>query len=138
MNTKKQPSKFEYIVAWFLFAIVNKFQSLLFAEILTIGMINTDDIILTLFLLWIVSTFLLIVIFIFIYNNMFSTLNIKRVMPYLYFFGGLGTLIALGEMRHFTTSYNVSKILLFFPILSFAIWVLVVRTYYINKPDRWY
>lgn len=89
---KTQPSKLKYMGAWLLVGIISKLTSSLILESLGYVMIiNRDDILPTFFLAEILSTFLAIGTFIFIYN-MFSTLNIKRVMPYVYGLACLGTL----------------------------------------------
>ncbi len=89
----KTPSKLEYIGVLLLVGIISKLTSSLILESLGYVMIiNRDDILPTFFLAEILSTFLAIGTFIFIYN-MFSTLNIKRVMLYVYALAFLGTLI---------------------------------------------
>ena len=134
----KTPSKLEYIGVLLLVGIISKLTSSLILESLGYVMIiNRDDILPTFFLAEILSTFLAIGTFIFIYN-MFSTLNIKRVMLYVYALAFLGTLIDTALFLEIASSENVSESLGLIPILSFAVYVLGIRAYYINKPDRWY
>ncbi len=135
---KTQPSKLQYIGVWLLAGFITNISSFLIRETLGIKLINTRDDILPIFFLgFTLTTILSIGVFIFIYN-MFSTLNIKHVMPYLYVLGGLFTFLKSGVFFRIASSENVSELLGFLPILSFVVSVLCIRAYYINKPDRWY
>ena len=71
---------------------------------------------------------------------MFKSLNLKKVMIYIYILGGLGLCAAMGQT---IALYKALEIILpstyfIVSIISFVISVLIIRFYYKSKPDRWY
>ena len=86
----------------------------------------------------IISIIYSVCIFIIIYN-VFSTLNIHKVMPYIYGIRGVGMVMEIMAMMERYESYDTfPSFYLILPILAFAVSVFAIRAYYINNPDRWY
>ena len=74
--------------------------------------------------------------FIFIYD-IFSTLNVKKVFPYLVGLYGFGTLMAMG-WQYITHPDDGLTIYYLYKIITFSLIIYAIRSYYIDKPDRWY
>ena len=76
--------------------------------------------------------------FIFIYN-LFKSLNIKKVMIYLYVLGGLGMLAGMGQTSNIYQGLGVDLTVYFLShIIGFVAATYLIRSYYIKKPDRWF
>ena len=72
--------------------------------------------------------------------NFFNSLNVKKVMIYIYILGTLGLLASIGGGVQIYKSLGVSmpKSIIYSTIIYFVISVLIIRYYFKNKPDRWY
>ena len=75
--------------------------------------------------------------FILVYS-MFGSLNVRKVMPYIYAFGALGTLASMGRAMGDLRELGVDPSLFFIlaPV-AFIASVLIIRRYFRAKPDRW-
>ena len=136
---KKDP-KWKYIGVWFLAGAVMQVLNSIISTVVAVNVTieNLDDLNVLLIAHSVISTLIVIGVFIFVYN-IFSTLNMKKVFTYLVILGGLGKLASIGLVSstysHLgidLTTYNI------FEIVSFFVIIFVIRAYYINKPDRWY
>ena len=74
--------------------------------------------------------------FIFIYN-IFDTLNIKKVFPYIVGFHVLRTLIGMGE-HYISHPYDAEITYYLYKIMSLSLIIYIIRDYYMDKPDRWH
>jgi len=75
--------------------------------------------------------------FIFVYN-LFSSLNIYKVMTYLYVLGTLGVMANLGQVKGELRDTGIDITLFTVcTLLATAISFYLIRSYYINKPARW-
>jgi len=76
--------------------------------------------------------------FILIYN-FFDSLNMKKVMIYVYVLGSLGTLINIAVTTGLYSTMNVDLTVYYFSsVVSFLVALSLIRNYYIKKPERWY
>ena len=76
--------------------------------------------------------------FIFIYN-LFKSLNIRKVMIYLYVLGGLGMLAGMGQTVGIYKGLGVDLTVYFLcTIIATVAAIYLIRSYYIKKPDRWF
>ena len=74
--------------------------------------------------------------FIFIYN-LFPKLNIKKVMPFLYFAGVVTFLRSYFDYNSIP-NLEFSPLLQFYVLIGIIIPLYFIRKYYIAKPARWY
>ena len=76
--------------------------------------------------------------FIFTYN-LFKSLNVKKVMIYIYILGGLGALANIGMTAGVYRGMGVDLTVYFLTtIIAVIASVYLIRNYYIKKPDRWF
>ena len=76
--------------------------------------------------------------FILIYN-FFDSLNMKKVMIYVYVLGSIGTLINIAVTTGLYSTMNVDLTVYYFSsVVSFLVALSLIRNYYIKKPERWY
>ena len=76
--------------------------------------------------------------FILIYN-LFKSLNIRKVMIYLYVLGGLGMLAGMGQTLGIYKGLGVDLTVYFLcTIIATVAAIYLIRSYYIKKPDRWF
>ena len=139
-EVKEKPRTYKYILAWIIASLMSNILIRIMDFLLSDIMISDGS---DFNLYFIISGLLCIPIisgsFIFIYN-MFKSLNLKKVMIYIYILGGLGLCAAMGQT---IALYKALEIILpstyfIVSIISFVISVLIIRFYYKSKPDRWY
>ena len=139
-EVKEKPRTYKYILAWIIASLMSNILIRIMDFLLSDIMISDGS---DFNLYFVISGLLCIPIisgsFIFIYN-MFNSLNLKKVMIYIYILGGLGLCAAMGQT---IALYKALEIILpstYFiaSIISFVISVLIIRFYYKSKPDRWY
>ena len=139
-EVKEKPRTYKYILAWIIASLMSNILIRIMDFMLSDIMISDES---DFNLYFIISGLLCIPIisgsFIFIYN-MFKSLNLKKVMIYIYILGGLGLCAAMGQT---IALYKALEIILpstyfIVSIISFVISVLIIRFYYKSKPDRWY
>ena len=140
-HAKKQLMRLKYIGVWLLVAIVNGVLGSMISTIFVEAMVQDLDDLDSYFIVnSIALTLTSIGVFIFIYN-IFSTLNIKKVYPYIVISGVLGMLASMGRMYQYIRDFNLDIDLTLFRVclvISFVVFIYAIRAYYINKPDRWY
>ena len=136
---KGQPSKLKYIGAWFLCGAVTSVLFVILDSILAETMVeDLSDLNFYFFVSSIFSIGIGFGIFILVYR-WFNSLSIKRVMPYLYVFGTLGTLAGMGKVKGELRDLNVDLSVFYGSSLFALIAVLyLIRAYFIKKPDRWF
>ena len=132
-------SKFKYIGVWilcaFLTGLINQIVNLLLLRPLARGDMSLD-------LYFVISALLVFIVgtatFIFIYNR-FKTINIRKVMPFLYVLGTVGLALSFLSTygQAYQTNLDFSVFYLSFTV-AFIAYLYVVRSYYIKKPTRWY
>ncbi len=139
-EVKEKPRTYKYILAWIIASLMSNILIRIMDYLLSDIMISDGS---DFNLYFIISGLLCIPIisgsFIFIYN-MFNSLNLKKVMIYIYILGGLGLCATMGQT---IALYKALEIILpstyfIVSIISFVISVLIIRFYYKSKPDRWY
>ena len=139
-EVKEKPRTYKYILAWIIASLMSNILIRIMDFLLSDIMISDGS---DFNLYFVISGLLCIPIisgsFIFIYN-MFNSLNLKKVMIYIYILGGLGLCAAMGQT---IALYKALEIILpstyfIVSIISFVISVLIIRFYYKSKPDRWY
>tara|TARA_Y100001936_G_C15532168_1_gene388170 strand:+ start:80 stop:505 length:426 start_codon:yes stop_codon:yes gene_type:complete len=139
-EVKEKPRTYKYILAWIIASLMSNILIRIMDFLLSDIMISDGS---DFNLYFVISGLLCIPIisgsFIFIYN-MFKSLNLKKVMIYIYILGGLGLCAAMGQT---IALYKALEIILpstyfIVSIISFVISVLIIRFYYKSKPDRWY
>ena len=134
-----QPSKLKYIGAWFLAAFAGNILIKIVDSILANAMVNDVSDLNTYFVVGAaVSIPIVSGSFIFIYN-LFKSLNIKKVMIYLYVLTPLGTFFNFGLTYPVYRSMGVDLTVYFWVAIITPIAALyLIRSYYIKRPDRWF
>ena len=94
-----QPSKMKYIGAWLLAGVTSSILARVADTVLGNVMVNDLSDLNAYFIVGAaVNVAIVFGSFIFIYN-LFKSLNIRKVMIYLYVLGGLGMLAGMGQTR---------------------------------------
>ena len=92
-----QPSKLKYVGAWLLAGVTGSILARIADSVLTSVMVSDLSDMNTYFIVGAaVNVAIVSGSFIFIYN-LFKSLNIRKVMIYLYVLGGLGVLAGMGQ-----------------------------------------
>jgi len=138
---QRKPSRLKYFWVCIFFLIIKQFMELIVYSLTALVMIkNVSNLTTYILIVMTLSVPIGIITFIYIYNA-FSTLNIKLVMPYIYVLGAIGTLIELAALidryRLLNTNPNYPASIIS-SILAYITLIYTIRTYYRNKPDRWY
>ena len=134
-----QPSKMKYIGAWLLAGIIANILSMIADTVIANAIVNDLGDLNAYFIVGAaVSIPIISGSFIFVYN-LFKSLNVRKVMIYLYILGGLGALANIGKTAGTYQSMGVDLSIYFLSaIISVVVSVLLIRNYYIKKPDRWF
>ena len=134
-----QPSKMKYIGAWLLAGFITTVLSRIADTVIANTMVNDLGDLNAYFIVVAAVTIPIISgSFIFVYN-LFKSLNVRKVMIYLYILGGLGALANIGITAGLYQSMGVDLSIYFLSvIISVLVSVLLIRNYYIKKPDRWF
>ena len=137
-KTQVKPSVFKYIGVWILCGIISGIlQSIL--DLIIGSKVSGPEDLNSYFIVGAIVTIPIISgTYILIYN-FFSSLNVKKVMPYIYIVGGLGTLVNFSKVTPLYAPLGVDLTTLYVSYsLAFVISVYIIRTYYINNSERWY
>ena len=134
-----QPSKMKYIGAWLLAGVTSSILARVADTVL--GNVMVSDLS-DMNAYFIVGAAMNVAIvsgsFIFIYN-LFKSLNIRKVMIYLYVLGGLGMLAGMGQTVGIYKGLGVDLTVYFLcTIIATVAAIYLIRSYYIKKPDRWF
>ena len=134
-----QPSKMKYIGAWLLAGFIANILNRIADTIIVNAMGNDlDDLNAYFIVVAAVTIPIMSGSFIFVYN-LFKSLNVRKVMVYLYILGGLGALANIGITAGIYRSMGVDLNIYFLSVtISMAVAVLLIRNYYIKKPERWF
>ena len=134
-----QPSKMKYIGAWLLAGFISNILIRIADAVIANAMVSDLSDLNAYFVVGAaVSVPIMSGSFIFVYN-LFKSLNVRKVMIYLYILGGLGALASIGATAGTYQSMGVDLSIYFLSaILSVVVSVLLIRNYYIKKPDRWF
>ena len=134
-----QPSKMKYIGAWLLAGVTSSILARVADTVLGNVMVNDLSDLNAYFIVGAaVNVAIVSGSFIFIYN-LFKSLNIRKVMIYLYVLGGLGVLIGMGQTLGIYRDLGVDLTVYFLStIIATVATFILIRTYYIGKPDRWF
>lgn len=134
-----QPSKMKYIGAWLLAGVTSSILARVADTVLGNVMVNDLSDLNAYFIVGAaVNVAIVSGSFIFIYN-LFKSLNIRKVMIYLYVLGGLGVLIGMGQTLGIYRDLGVDLTVYFLStIIATVAAFILIRTYYIGKPDRWF
>ena len=136
---KQQPRKIKYIgvfiLCGFISSTLQKFSDLILGE----ALVNDLEDMNTYFILGSILYMLIsISVIIFIYN-IFSTLNMKKVFPYIASLGGLGSLAGIVQTSIIYQDLNIdTTVNVVSTIIAYIILVYSLRAYYVRKPERWY
>ena len=133
-----QPSKMKYIGAWLLAGFITSVLSRIADTVIANAMVNDlGDLNAYFIVVAAVTIPIMSGSFIFVYN-LFKSLNVK-VMIYLYILGGLGALANIVITAGIYQSMGVDLSIYFLSVtISVVVSVLLIRNYYIKKPDRWF
>mgnify|MGYP006438432735 FL=1 len=134
-----QPSKIIYIGAWLLAGFTGNVLSQIVDTVLANAMVNDLSDLNSYFVTGAaVSIPIVSGSFILIYN-LFKSLNVKKVMIYLYVLGGLGALANIGVTAGAYQSMEIDLTVYFLSsIISVIVSLYLIRSYYVKRPDRWY
>lgn len=134
-----QPSKVKYIGAWILAGVTSNILATISDTVLGNVMVSDLSDLNAYFIVGAaVNVAIVFGSFIFIYN-LFKSLNIRKVMIYLYVLGGLGTLAGMGKTLGIYKDLGVDLTVYFLStIIAFVAAIYLIRSYYIKKPDRWF
>ena len=139
MVEDKKPSKIKYIGAWFLAGLLSNILQKLSDAVLSNTLVkNIND-----FNVYFIAGALITIpiisgSFILVYK-LFKTLNIKKVMIYIYVLGGLGTLINFSLVTGIYSNMNLDLTIYYVSyIVAFVVSVYLIRSYFIKDPERWY
>jgi hypothetical protein len=133
---QKQSSKLKYISVWFLTGLIIKSaQGVLYVILAKLTANGAYDDTLYFVSMTVSSIPISICVFIIFYNK-FPILNIRKVMPYVYILWGLGAVFgAITFNIVLDNKFSFSSLMV---IVASLITIYTIRTYYRNKPDRWY
>ena len=139
MPVNLNPSKIKYIGAWFVAGLLSNILQKLSDTVLSNALVKDIN---DLNVYFIVGALITIPIysgsFIFVYR-LFKTLNIKKVMIYIYVLGGLGTILNFSIITRIYSNLNVDLTLFYVSYVgAFVVSVYIIRRYFINDPERWY
>ena len=134
-----QPTKLKYIGVWILTGIISNVLQRIADFLISEALISDFSDLTTYFIVGsVVYALITVGVLIFIYN-IFNTLNMKKVFPYIVVLGGLGTLASFGQVAAIYRDLNVDLTVYFLSsIVGFIVVVFSIRSYYIGKPERWY
>ena len=134
-----QPSKLKYIGAWLLAGVTGSILARVADSVLASVMVSDLSDMNAYFIVGAaVNVAIVSGSFIFIYN-LFKSLNIRKVMIYLYVLGGLGVLAGMGQTLGIYRGFGVDLTVYFLStIISTVAAFYLIRSYYIKKPDRWF
>lgn len=137
--TRGQPSKLKYIGAWLLAALASNILHVILDVFLADTMVeDVSDLNFYLFVGSALSIPISVGTFILVYR-LFSSLNVKRVMPYLYVLGTLGALANMGRVASELKEFGLDLSIFFGSSLMALIASLyLIRSYFIKKPARWF
>lgn len=134
-----QPTKMKYVGAWLLAAFISNILARIVDAVLANTMVNDQNDLNAYFIVGAaVSVLIISGSFIFTYN-LFKSLNVKKVMIYIYILGGLGALANIGMTAGVYRGMGVDLTVYFLTtIIAVIASVYLIRNYYIRKPDRWF
>jgi hypothetical protein len=134
-----QPTKMKYVGAWLLAAFMSNILARIVDAVLANTMVNDLTDLNAYFIVGAaVSVLTISGSFIFTYN-LFKSLNVKKVMIYIYILGGLGALANIGMTAGVYRDMGVDLTVYFLTtIIAVIASVYLIRNYYIRKPDRWF
>ena len=134
-----QPTKMKYVGAWLLAAFISNILARIVDAVLANTMVNDQNDLNAYFIVGAaVSVLIISGSFIFTYN-LFKSLNVKKVMIYIYILGGLGALANIGMTAGVYRGMGVDLTVYFLTtIIAVIASVYLIRNYYIKKPDRWF
>ena len=134
-----QPTKMKYVGAWLLAAFMSNILARIVDAVLANTMVNDLTDLNAYFIVGAaVSVLIISGSFIFTYN-LFKSLNVKKVMIYIYILGGLGALANIGMTAGVYRGMGVDLTVYFLTtIIAVIASVYLIRNYYIRKPDRWF
>ena len=137
--SENKPSTFKYILAWFLAGLVsNILLRIMDTVVADLLVSDLEDFNIYFIVIAVLTVPIISGSFILIYN-LFSTLNIKKVMIYIYILGGFGTLVNFGMVSNIYAPLGVDLSVYYISSISaFIASVYIIRSYYIKKEDRWY
>jgi len=135
---RNQPSKLKYVGAWLLANIVtnalHQILTVLLAEIMVKDISDLN------FYLLVTSALLIPIMvgsFMLVYR-LFSSLSVKRVMPYLYVLSPLGALLNISMEANDLEELGVFGIYSGGLLIALVASLYLIRSYYIKKPERWF
>lgn len=139
MAEEQKPSKIKYIGAWFLAGLLSNILQKISDAILSNTVVSDiNDLNLYFILGALITIPILSGSFILVYK-LFKTLNIKKVMMYIYVLGGLGILLNFSVVTGIYSNMNVDLTIFYVSyIAAFAVSVYLIRSYFIKDPERWY
>ena len=134
-----QPSKIKYIGAWLLAGLTSNILVRVADTVVANAIVrDLSDLNAYFIVISAVSVPIVSGSFIFIYN-LFKSLNIRKVMIYLYVLGGLGMLVGMASTVGVYRDLGVDLTVYFLStIIAIVAAIYVIRSYYIKKPDRWF
>ena len=135
----KGPSKLKYIGVFILFGILQNVLSAILALILVGYLVSGPEDLNTFFVVFCILTIPIYAgSFVFIYN-FFNSSNIRKVMIYIYILGTFGVFYTIGSVKEdLEISSQEDTVLQWSTILCFVVSCILIRSYYVNKSDRWY
>ena len=133
------PSKMKYICAWLLAGFTGNVLARIVDTVLANAMVNDLSDLNSYFVTGAaISIPIFSGSFILIYN-LFKSLNVKKVMIYLYVLGGLGALANIGVTAGAYQSMEIDLTVYFLSsIISVVVSLYLIRSYYVKRPDRWF
>ena len=139
MVEEQKPSKIKYIGAWFLAGLLSKILQKISDAVLSNTLVTDMNDLNVYFLVGALLTIpILSGSFILVYK-LFKTLNIKKVMMYIYVLGGLGTLLNFSVVTGIYSNMNVDLTIFYVSYIgAFVVSVYLIRSYFIKDPERWY
>lgn len=134
-----QPSKMKYIGAWLLAGVTSSILARVVDTVLADVMISDlGDMNAYFIVVAAVNVAIISGSFILIYN-LFKSLNVRKVMVYLYVLGGLGMLAGMGQTVGIYKGLGVDlTVYVLSTIIATVAAIYLIRSYYIKKPDRWF
>ena len=132
-------SKMKYIVAWLLFGLTGNILARISDAVLANVIVNDLSDLNTYFIVGAtVNVAIISGSFIFIYN-LFKSLNIRKVMIYLYILGGLGMLAGMGQTMVSYQGLGVDLTVYFLStIIATCAAFYFIRSYYVKNSVRWF
>jgi type IV secretory pathway VirB2 component (pilin) len=118
----------KYILAWILASISGSIATRIIDEWMFTGVQTMDELARAYYLAVPVELAAIAVIFIATYS-IFSSLNVRRVIPWLWGLGGLGTAASVWMLIE--ASSELPKLMYVYPIVCFVAMVLLIRQYFV-------